>query len=72
MRKTKAYCDRCGCEIQYRDYVYLGHREYRVKKIGKFEGLDFIIKDDDIDLCRECEKSFVKWLKDGRINKGIE
>ena len=69
MKKTKAYCDRCGCEIQYRDCAYLGHKEYKVRVIGKFGESATMIKDDDIDLCKECEKSFVEWLKNGKANK---
>jgi len=51
--ETKYFCDRCGKKIKYAfSYGYF---------VSAYEGRQ------EMDLCKDCRKSFKKWLKSGKI-----
>lgn len=51
--ETKYFCDRCGKKIEYAfSYGYF---------VSAYEGRQ------EMDLCKDCRKSFKKWLKGDKI-----
>ena len=61
----KAYkCDRCGKLYEYYDGIELvsGGYKFTIFSISNYFG----IANEDYDLCPECMKSLIKWIKEGR------
>lgn len=64
MQQTKCICDRCGNEIPIRPHLYL---KYKNKKRRSFrlKMANWPELDTEKELCKNCRKSFMKWL-DGK------
>lgn len=59
---TKTFCDRCGKEIVKSKYAWIWHKSiYAILKFASDSGTDVRVRDKDIYICPDCEKSFIHW-----------
>ena len=62
MKRTLYECDRCGKSYSLIPGITSSRIDYAItNKVGEFE------REDCADLCRECTKQFLMWLKDTQI-----
>lgn len=64
---TKTFCDRCGKEILPRKYAWIRHQSIYAKLT--LEGCAEGLRDKDMYVCPECEKSFIQWFINGGRTK---
>ena len=55
---NRKFCDRCGEEININPIVQCQNPLFEIKQIYPLGGMP-------IDLCENCSKKFVEWVKDG-------
>lgn len=55
---NRKFCDRCGEEININPIVQVQNPLFEIKQIYPLGAMP-------IDLCENCSKKFVEWVKDG-------
>ena len=61
---TKTFCDRCGKEIVTKKFAWIRHQSLYAKfNFASTQGSDEGLRDRDIYVCPECEKSFISWFR---------
>lgn len=65
MKVEKVICDRCGKEVE--DEVWISKRYVLFEK--EPGNLFYKDKTDVIDLCKECQDSLRKWVKEKKNEK---